>query len=140
MAEQDDPPSTTRLRVDKWLWAARLLKTRSLAAEAVKGGRVQVDGQRVKPSREVKAGDRVEVTIGQLRRTVVVRGIAQRRGPASEAALLYEETAESIAERERQAAERRLAVPPGADLGARPTKRDRRRFESTPGGRRGRRS
>jgi len=129
-----------RLRVDKWLWAARLLKTRSLAAEAVKGGRVQVDGQRVKPSREVKAGDRVEVTIGQLRRTVVVRGIAQRRGPASEAALLYEETAESIAERERQAAERRLAVPPGADLGARPTKRDRRRFESTPGARRGRRS
>ena len=128
-----------RLRVDKWLWAARLLKTRSLAAEAVKGGRVQVDGQRVKPSREVGPGDRLEITIGQLRRTVIVRGVAARRGPASEAALLYEETAESVAARERLAAERRLAVPPGADLGGRPTKRDRRRFEATPGARRGRR-
>lgn len=133
------PDPVERLRIDKWLWAARLLKTRALAAEAVKGGRVQVDGQRVKPSREVGPGDRLEVTIGQSRRTVVVRGVAPRRGPASEAALLYEETAESIAERERLAAERRLAVAPGADLGGRPTKRDRRRFEATPGARRGRR-
>jgi ribosome-associated heat shock protein Hsp15 len=130
---------TARLRVDKWLWAARLVKTRSLASEAVKGGRVQVDGQRVKPSREVGPGDRLQITIGQVRRTVVVRGVSPRRGPASEAALLYEETPESIAERERLAAERRLAVPPGSDLGARPTKRDRRRFEATPGARRGRR-
>jgi ribosome-associated heat shock protein Hsp15 len=131
--------ASDRLRVDKWLWVARIVKTRSLAAEAVKGGRVQLNGQRVKPSREVAAGDRLEITIGQVRRTVVVLGVAQRRGPASEAELLYEETAESRAARERQTAERRLAPPPGADLGARPTKRDRRRLQAAPGARRGHR-
>ena len=78
-----------RLRVDKWLWAARLVKTRSLAAEAVKGGRVQVNGQRVKPSKEVGPGDRLEITIGQTRRAVVILGVAERRGPAKEAELLY---------------------------------------------------
>jgi len=129
------------VRVDKWLWAARLLKTRSLAAEAVKGGRVQVNGQRVKPSKEVGPGDELEVTLGQVRRTVVVRAVAERRGPAKEAVLLYEETADSIAARELQAEQRRLTSPaPGADLGARPTKRDRRRLDATRGGRgRGRR-
>jgi ribosome-associated heat shock protein Hsp15 len=128
------------VRVDKWLWASRLLKTRSLAAEAVKGGRVQVNGQRVKPSKEVGPGDELEVTIGQLRRTVVVRGVAERRGPAKEAVLLYEETPDSIAARELLAEQRRLtSPPPGADLGARPTKRDRRRLDATRGarGRRG---
>lgn len=128
-----------RLRVDKWLWAARLTKTRSLAADAVKGGRVQVNGQRAKPSKEVGTGDRLDITIGQVRRSVVVLGVAPRRGPAKEAELLYEETAESRAAREAEATQRRLAPPPGADLGARPTKRDRRRFEATPGARRGRR-
>ena len=129
------------VRVDKWLWAARLLKTRSLAAEAVKGGRVQVNGQRVKPSKEVGPGDELEVTLGQVRRTVVVRAVAERRGLAKEAVLLYEETADSIAARELQAEQRRLTSPaPGADLGARPTKRDRRRLDATRGGRgRGRR-
>src|SRR5919107_3720078 len=118
------------MRVDKWLWASRLLKTRSLAAEAVKGGRVQLNGQRVKPSREVGPGDELEVTIGQVRRTVVVRGVAERRGPAKEAVLLYEETAESVGARELLAEQRRLtSPPPGADLGARPTKRDRRRLD-----------
>jgi ribosome-associated heat shock protein Hsp15 len=122
------------MRVDKWLWASRLLKTRSLAAEAVKGGRVQVNGQRVKPSREVGPGDELEVTIGQVRRTVVVRGVAQRRGPAKEAVLLYEETPESVAARELAAERARLASPPpGADLGARPTKRDRRRLDNARG-------
>lgn len=128
------------VRIDKWLWAARLLKTRSLAADAVKGGRVQVNGQRVKPSREVGPGDELEVTVGQLRRTVLVRGVAERRGPAKEAVLLYEETPESIAARELLAEQRRLtSPPPGADLGARPTKRDRRRLDATRGarGRRG---
>ncbi|MEY2441618.1 MAG: ribosome-associated heat shock protein Hsp15 [bacterium] len=129
-----------RLRIDKWLWAARLVKTRSLAADAVKGGRVQVNGQRAKPSKEVGPGDRIDVTIGQTRRAIVVLGVASHRRPAKEAELLYEETAESRAAREEAAAQRRLsAPPPGADLGARPTKRDRRRFESTPGARRGRR-
>jgi ribosome-associated heat shock protein Hsp15 len=122
------------VRVDKWLWAARLLKTRTLAAEAVKGGRVQVNGARVKPSRDVGPGDELEVTIGQVRRTVVVRAVAERRGPAKAAALLYEETPESIAARERQRELARLASPPpGADLGARPTKRDRRRLDQTRG-------
>lgn len=118
------------VRIDKWLWAARLVKTRTLASEAVKGGRVEVNGQRTKPSRDVRMGDRIELTTGPVRRVVVVRGIAERRGPAVEAERLYEETAESLAERERQAAERRLAWPSGAPDGARPTKRDRRRFEA----------
>jgi ribosome-associated heat shock protein Hsp15 len=123
------------VRVDRWLWAARLLKTRSLAAAAVKGGRVQINGQRTKPSRDVRPGDRIEVTLGQLRLTVDVVGTAERRGPASEAALLYRETAESAAARERHAAERRMAMPPAPRPGARPTKRDRRRLDATRGGR-----
>lgn len=118
------------MRIDRWLWVARFFKTRSLAAEAVKGGRVKVDDERVKPSKEVAAGDRLELTIGQLRRHVVVLGVAPRRGPASEAAQLYEETAESIAEGERQAARRRLSAPPVVEGGGRPTKRDRRRLDA----------
>ena len=77
-------------RLDTWLWVARLSKTRSLANEAVTGGRVQVDGQRAKPSRAVKAGDRIEITTGPVRRTVIVRGVQPRRGPAAEAQALYE--------------------------------------------------
>lgn len=137
MGSMDDAPE--RLRIDKWLWAARFMKTRSLASEAVKGGRVQVNGQRAKPSKEVGAGDRLQVTVGQSRRTVVVRGVVARRGPAVQAQLLYEETAESRAARELESAQRRLAQAPGAELGGRPTKRDRRRFDQTPGARRGRR-
>jgi ribosome-associated heat shock protein Hsp15 len=130
--------SSEPVRVDRWLWAARLAKTRPLAAEAVKGGRVHVNGRAVKPSRDVRPGDRLEVTIGQVRREVIVRATSERRGPASEAALLYEETAESVAERERRAAERRLAPPAMPDLGGRPTKRDRRRLEQARGRRRAR--
>lgn len=137
MRDMEQAPE--RVRVDKWLWAARLVKTRALAAEAVKGGRVEVNGQRIKPSKEVRAGDALEVTIGQVRVAVVVRGVALRRGPASEAALLYDETAESREARERHAAERRLAQAPVADRGGRPTKRDRRRLEATSGSRRGQR-
>jgi ribosome-associated heat shock protein Hsp15 len=124
-----------RVRVDKWLWAARFFKTRSAAIEAVLAGHIQVNGSRVKPAREVGAGDRLEVRIGQLRWTVVVTGVAERRGPASVAAMLYEETAESMAERERHAAERRLSRPLGADLGARPTKQARRRLDALRRGR-----
>jgi ribosome-associated heat shock protein Hsp15 len=122
--------ASTPVRIDKWLWAARLVKTRTLAADAVKGGRVEVNGQRIKPSRDVRPGDRIELTIGPVRRVVVVHGTSERRGPAVEAVRLYEETAESIAERERVAAERRLAWPAGGQDGGRPTKRDRRRFEA----------
>jgi ribosome-associated heat shock protein Hsp15 len=130
-AEMDEPGD--RVRVDRWLWAARFVKTRSLATETVKAGRVQVGGSRVKPSREVRAGDTLEITLGEVRRTVVVRGVAARRGPAAAAALLYAETPESVAEREHRAAEARLARPPGADAGARPTKRDRRRIDAARG-------
>jgi ribosome-associated heat shock protein Hsp15 len=116
------------MRIDKWLWTARLFKTRGLAAEAVKGGRVHANGVAAKPSREVGPGDQLEITIGSLRRTVIVRGAAERRVSAAEAATLYEETAESIAERERQSELRRLAGP--LNLGGRPTKRDRRRYDT----------
>lgn len=131
-------PASDPARIDKWLWAARLVKTRTLAAEAVAGGRVELNGQRVKPSKGVRPGDRLEITLGQTRMALVICGTSPRRGPASEAALLYEETAESRETRERQAAERRLARPPTPDPGGRPTKRDRRRFDATRGARRGR--
>jgi ribosome-associated heat shock protein Hsp15 len=119
-----------RVRVDKWLWAARFYKTRSAATDAVSGGLVQVGGERVKPAREVRAGDVLEVRVGTVRRTVVVLGLAERRGPASVATTLYEETPESVAAREEAALQRRLAPPLGSDLGARPTKQDRRRLEA----------
>jgi ribosome-associated heat shock protein Hsp15 len=122
------------MRIDKWLWVARLLKTRALASEAVKGGRVHVNGRAAKPSREVGPDDRIELSLGQTRITLIVRGVAERRGPAREAALLYEETAESREAREQFAAERRLSRP--TDLGGRPTKRDRRRYEQSSGRRR----
>jgi ribosome-associated heat shock protein Hsp15 len=116
------------MRVDKWQWTARLFKTRALAAEAVKGGRVHVNGVAVKPSREVGPGDQLELTLGPLQRTVIARGAAERRVSAAEAANLYDETQESVAERERQAELRRLAGP--VNRGGRPTKRDRRRFDA----------
>jgi ribosome-associated heat shock protein Hsp15 len=118
------------IRIDKWLWAARLYKTRSLATEAVLGGRVHVNGARVKPSKEIRLDDTVEAKTGTIERTVVVTGLSEKRGPASVAAGLYAETPESIAKREQQALERRLARPLGADLGARPTKLDRRRLDA----------
>jgi ribosome-associated heat shock protein Hsp15 len=117
-------------RVDKWLWAARLFKTRSAATQAVLGGRVHVNDARVKPSKEVHAGDTVEVTIRSVKRTVEIAGVADKRGPAAAAAALYVEAPESISAREEAALERRLARPPGSDLGARPTKLARRRLEA----------
>jgi ribosome-associated heat shock protein Hsp15 len=96
----------------------------------VRGGRVHVNGARVKPAKEIGAGDVLEVTVGDVRRELVVRGVSERRGPASVAVTLYEETPESSARREQRALERRLARPLGADLGARPTKRDRRRLDA----------
>jgi ribosome-associated heat shock protein Hsp15 len=119
-----------QVRIDKWLWAARFFKTRGLATEAVAGGRVHVNGDRAKPSKDVRTGDTVEVRVGEVRWTVVVTGVSDKRGPASNAATLYDETPESSADRERHAAERRLARPPGADLGARPTKQARRRIDA----------
>jgi ribosome-associated heat shock protein Hsp15 len=118
------------VRVDKWLWAARFFKTRGLATEAVLGGHVQVNGARVKPAKEVHVGDTVQVRIAVTERTVEVRGLSDKRGSATVAATLYEETEESRARREEQAMQRRLAQPLGADLGGRPTKQDRRRLEA----------
>jgi len=125
---EDDP--VERVRIDKWLWAARFFKTRAAATEAVLGGHVQVGGERVKPAKEIRVGDTIRIRRGELRWTVVVAGIADRRGPASVAAALYEETPDSLAERERQRLERRLTRPLGADLGARPTKQARRRIDA----------
>jgi ribosome-associated heat shock protein Hsp15 len=119
-----------RVRVDKWLWAARFFKTRSAATQAVLGGRAHVNGVRVKPSHEVCAGDTVEVTMRSEKRTVDVVGIADRRGPAAVAASLYVERPESISAREQPALERRLSAPPSMGFGGRPTKLDRRRLDA----------
>ena len=127
-------------RLDKWLWAARFFKTRSAATAAVLGGRVHVNGVRVKPSKEIRPGDTVQVTVRTERRTVNVVGIADKRGPAAAAAALYVETPESIRVREQAALERRLATPPGASSGGRPTKLDRRRLDALRRGQRDKRS
>lgn len=119
-----------QVRVDKWLWAARVYKTRNAATEAVLGGRVHVNGERVKPSKAVRVGDTIEVTIGMVRRTLAVTGVAERRGPASVAATMYDETPSSRAAREQYLQERRLSRPLGADLGERPTKQARRRLDA----------
>lgn len=117
-----------RVRIDKWLWAARFFKTRSLASEAVGGGRVHLNGVRAKPSKGVGVGDRLEITVGQVQWDVEVRALGEKRGSAKDAALLCEETPESTARRAKEAEERRMIRVPGIDLGERPTKRDRRRI------------
>ena len=120
------------LRIDKWLWAARFFKTRSIAGEELGKHRVQVNGQDAKASREVKLGDRVQLRQGVTQRTVVVKGLSSARGPAPVAQLLYEETPESIAQREKAAETNRLAPEPAHSLvQGRPTKRDRRQIEKT---------
>ena len=119
-----------RVRIDKWIWAARFAKTRSAATDLVLVGHVKVAGDRVKPAREVAPGETVEIRIGQIPRTVVVTALADRRGSATVAATLYAETPESIEQRERAQLERRLARPLGSDLGERPTKQDRRRLDA----------
>jgi len=123
----------TPVRVDKWLWVARLAKTRAIAADGVRGGRVHVNGDAAKPSRQVRIGDQLTITRGQTRMTVVVKALADRRGPAAEAARLYEETDDSRRAREQSAAQRRLAEPRPIAGAGRPTKRDRRRYERTRG-------
>lgn len=118
-----------RVRLDKWLWAARFFKTRALAADEIARGRIAVNGQSAKASREVRAGDRIEVRQGPVVRTVTVVGVSTVRGPAPMAAALYEETPESLASRARLAEERRLAPEPAGDPeSGRPSKRDRRQL------------
>lgn len=119
-----------RLRIDKWLWAARFYKTRSLAAEELDKGRVRINDIEAKPSREVKVGDTLTLRQGPVTRTVVVRGISSQRGGAPAAQLLYEETAESLAAKALQAEQRRLGQEPAtSQTQGRPTKRDRRDIE-----------
>ena len=116
-----------RVRLDKWLWAARFFKTRSLAAEAITGGKVSMNGDRVKPARPLQVGDEISIRLGPYEHVVHVRALSDRRGPATVAATLYEETADSIAVRARLAEQLRMAPAPLVyeDKG-RPTKRDRR--------------
>ena len=116
-----------KLRIDKWLWAARFYKTRSLACDEIDKGRVQVNGATAKPAREVKAGDSVQLRNGVITRTVTVLGVSDKRGPAPQAALLYQETEASVQQRQQAAEQRRLAPEPALTLSqGRPTKRDRR--------------
>ena len=116
-------------RIDKWLWAARFFKTRSLATEAVAGGKVEINGDRVKPARAVQPGDHVRVRLGPYVHELVVRAIGERRGPASVAATLYEETPDSLAARQRLAEQMRLAAPVMRDEGGRPSKKQRRELD-----------
>jgi ribosome-associated heat shock protein Hsp15 len=128
-----DPPPTTddegRVRLDQWLWAARFFKTRSLAAEAIEGGKVQLNDERAKRAKLVRAGDRVRVRLGPYEHLVTVRGVALRRGPASVAAELYEETSESREARERLATQLKSVAPLFHYDKGRPTKKDRREIE-----------
>ena len=119
-----------RVRIDKWLWAARFFKTRSLAADAVAAGKVDVNGDRVKPAKLLQRGDEVSIRLGPYQHVVHVRGLSERRGPASVAVTLYEETAESSAARAKLAEQLRMA--PAAfvyEEKGRPTKRDRREID-----------
>lgn len=116
-----------RVRVDKWLWAARFFKTRSLASEAVDGGKVEVNGDRAKPAKLIKPGDRLRVRLGPYEHVLIVQALAERRGPASVAQSLYEETTESKEARERLATQLKLAPATFVyEEKGRPTKKDRR--------------
>lgn len=124
------PSSTDKIRLDKWLWAARFFKTRSLASDEIDKGRVKVNGQVAKASREPRVGDEIELRAGFDYRTVVVRALSSVRGPAPQAALLYEETAASLLARSNAAEQRRIAPEPSQSLSqGRPTKRDRRQLQ-----------
>jgi len=122
--------ASARVRIDKWLWAARFFKTRSLAADAIGAGKVEVNDERVKPAKPIQLGDTISVRLGPYLHVVRVRGLSERRGPATVAATLYEETAESVAARAKLAEQLRIA--PAAfvyEEKGRPTKRDRREID-----------
>jgi len=129
MSDQGDG----RVRLDKWLWAARFFKTRALAAEAVEGGKIQVNGDRPKRARPLQVGDELRIRLGPYEHTVAVRALSDRRGPAAQAAGLYEETAASRTAREALAVQlKSLHAVFGPDKG-RPTKKDRREIEKLKG-------
>ncbi len=117
-----------RMRLDKWLWAARFFKTRSLATQAIEQGRVKLNGERIKPARELKPHDRLGVQLGDAVWTLTVRALSMQRGPAPVAQQLYEEDPASQARREQQASDRKSAASPEVAIKGRPTKRDRRQI------------
>ena len=117
------------MRIDKWLWVARFYKTRSLAQQAVEGGKVTLNGERVKPSKELKAGDALAIRIGALEWGISVKQLGDKRGSAAVARTLYEESAESQARRVARSALRKLNVEPSAQRHGRPTKRERRELD-----------
>jgi len=117
------------VRIDKWLWAARFFKTRSMATDAVDGGKVRLNGERPKPARGVKTGDLLEIDNGSTEWEVVVEGLSDTRGSAAVAQTLYTETERSIAERQKKAEQRKLFREPGEAIKGRPTKRDRRQLD-----------
>jgi len=129
MQEQDMNDNARGVRIDKWLWAARFFKTRSLAQTAVSGGKVRLKDERVKVAKEVKVGDTLSVRIGEYEWGVVVTALSEKRGSAEIARTLYEETADSIAKRLAQSAERRAEVSVWGERKGRPTKRERREVE-----------
>jgi ribosome-associated heat shock protein Hsp15 len=114
------------VRIDKWLWAARFFKTRSLATGAVDAGKVRVNGERVKPARSVKVGDRLDIDNGATEWQVTVQGVSEVRGPAPVAQALYSETESSLARRQKEAEQKKYFREPGAGIKGRPTKRNRR--------------
>ena len=123
------PDSHAGVRIDKWLWAARFFSARNLARQAVESGRVVVGSERVKPARPVRIGDELRVRIGDDERVIRVLALSERRGPATVARTLYEESVESIERREQRREQRRWQVEPAQSIeGGRPTKRDRRRL------------
>jgi ribosome-associated heat shock protein Hsp15 len=129
MRQTDRDTEGERVRLDKWLWAARFFKTRSLAAEAVAGGKVQVNGERAKRARPVQPGDEIRVRLAPYEHVVVVRALSARRGPAAAAAELYEERPESRAAREATAQQLKTLHAAFVPEKGRPTKRDRREME-----------
>lgn len=116
------------VRIDKWLWAARFFKTRSLATDAVSGGKIKLNGVQTKPARDVKIGDRLDIFNGETHWTVEIQTLSEKRGPASEARQLYEETPDSVAAREAEQMRRKFEHEPAAEIHGRPTKRDRRQL------------
>lgn len=120
--------ATESVRLDQWLWAARFFKTRSLAATAAQGGKVHVRGDRVKPARAIRVGDLLQIRHGSYEWVVAVKSLSTRRGPAKEAALLYEETEESVRNRDAARAQIQAEAAPFRERGGRPTKKDRRDF------------
>ncbi len=124
-----DTPSTA-IRLDKWLWAARFFKTRSMAAQAISGGKVHVNGNRAKAARSVLPGDRMRITIGSMEFNITVMALAKFRRPAKEACLLYVESEESIKTRHEQQELRRMANAGFAGPAKKPSKRDRRKIKS----------